>query len=218
MSDTPFKIILLRHAESEKNIKKIHGGQGEALTERGVGQAVAFAHRLADLLNIGELKLLASTSFHTRRTAEIIASELGLPVEKPLDFRPLYLGVADGLSEGEMKERYPREQELFVRWRHREIDIKALTVPEMEPYMDFWRRGEGLVDALPRGAHSVLVCSNSLMILLANLLRGNHPHTTDNYRHLDIGNCEAIAFETTDFESFSLNPDITSVRLPEENW
>lgn len=75
------KVILIRHAESVKNLKKIHGGQGEELTELGVEQAQAIAEFLkSNSLDIN-LKIYASTSFHTRATAQIIAETLKLPIE-----------------------------------------------------------------------------------------------------------------------------------------
>ena len=40
------KIILIRHAQSLKNLKNIHGGKGESLTELGRKQASDLADRL----------------------------------------------------------------------------------------------------------------------------------------------------------------------------
>lgn len=218
MKNTLYRIILLRHAESEKNIKKIHGGNGEKLTDVGINQAKDIANIIKNRFNIGKFKIFASTSFHTRATAEVIAKELNIGVEKPIDFKPLYLGVADGLSEEEMKEKYPSEQKLFEKWRKREIDIKELKIKDMENYMIFWRRGEKFLSNIPQNSDSMLVCSNSLMILLANILKGNHPETTQKYRHLDIENCGMIVFKTIDFKFFTIDDNLTNVNLPSCNW
>lgn len=218
MKNLQYKLILLRHAESEKNIKKIHGGSGEKLTKTGIYQAQKVAEKIKVHFNVESFKILASTSFHTRATAEVIANELKINVEKPVDFKPLYLGVADGLSECEMESKYPEQHELFKKWRKREIDIKDLKIQNMEDYMSFWDRGKTFLSKIPKNSNCMLVCSNSLMILLANILKGNHPKTTQNYRHLDIKNCDMIVFQTTDYEMFVVDETLTTVLLPNKNW
>lgn len=207
------KIILMRHAESVKNIKKIHGGNGEALTEFGKTQAVKVAKSISSKLNTTNLKLFSSANLHTSATAKIIAGIFNTEVEHPLDFVPLYFGIADGLSEQELTVKYPNIQLLFEGWRKREYDIKKLVVPEMEDYLKFWDRGVKFLSALPKDCDLLLVCSNSLMILLTHLMLGNHPLNTDKYKHIAIQNCGLIAFDTCDFANFSLDRDLTTVDL-----
>ncbi|MCH5151544.1 MAG: histidine phosphatase family protein [Clostridiales bacterium] len=213
MKNTQYKVVLIRHAESDKNIKKIHGGKGEKLTERGVQQTIELSQQLNQCLDCNNLNLITSSSFHTNATAAILAQQLGITVGKPIIFRPLNLGVADGLSEQELTQRYPEVQRLFEKWRAREIDIKQLKVPQMEPYLDFWQRGLDIIANLPKDRDSLLVCSNSLMILLANIMLGNHPVNTDRYKHITIRNCGLIAFDTQDFCSFTLNEQLTTVDI-----
>ncbi len=207
------RIILLRHAESVKNIKKIHGGSGEVLTSKGVQQAKAIADQIDKYTRPGHLRIYTSTSNHTRYTAEIIAEKLETKLEPPFDFRPLYLGVADGISEDQLMKQHPDVHILFQKWRRREIDIKKLLVPQMESYMDFWRRGQKIIEHLPNDSDVVLVCSNSLMILLSHYMLGNNPEYTDYYRHFDIQNCGMIVFDTLDYERFRLNDQISTVNL-----
>lgn len=211
MKNTLYNIILLRHAESVKNIKKIHGGQGEELTEKGIKQCHAISNFFKEQLDLSQLRIFASTSFHTRATASVICEDLSLPLEKPFAFKPLYLGIADGLSEQQLKELNPHVSDLFVAWRKKEIDIKKLIVPDMEHYMDFWNRGSELIANLPKDASSVLVCSNSLFILLANFLMGNHPEITDKYRHINIHNCGLFTVSTSDFVHFKIVPSLTNI-------
>jgi len=213
MKNLQYKIILLRHAESEKNLKKIHGGQGEALTLLGIEQAKNIAQILERKTDINKLKICTSTSFHTQATAKVISSELNIPVEVPLLFKPLFLGVADGKSEFELAEKYPEIQMLFDSWRKREIDIKKLVIPEMESYMDFWHRGEKLLKQVVSDKDVLMVCSNSLMILLTNFMLGNHPIKTDKYKHITIKNCDMITFLTSDFKKFTLCSDLTTLDI-----
>lgn len=211
MKNTQYRIILIRHAESVKNLKKIHGGQGEELTEKGIDQCHQIARFFKEKLDLSNTHIFASTSFHTRFTADIICKDLDIPLEKPIDFKPLYLGIADGLSEEELLKVNPKVSELFNSWRRKEIDIKELKIPEMENYMDFWNRGKALIDHLPKDASSIMVCSNSLMILLSNYLMGNHPEKTDKYRHINIKNCELFTFLTSDFINFEIDKEMTNV-------
>lgn len=212
MRNLPYKIILIRHAESVKNVKKIHGGQGEALTDKGVNQATEIAELISNKIGRESLKIFSSTSYHTNATAKIIAEYLKLKVEQPIYFKPLNLGIADGLSEEELTKNFPEAQKLFEAWRRREIDIKKLKIPEMESYLDFWNRGESIISELPKNCNIILVCSNSLMILLTHFLLKNHPDKTDSYKHISIHNCGIIAFET-DFKNFELDNQFTNVDI-----
>ena len=56
------KIILMRHAESVKNIKKIHGGKGESLTEYGKAQAIKVAKSSSSELNTADFKGFTSAT------------------------------------------------------------------------------------------------------------------------------------------------------------
>ena len=211
MINTQYRIILLRHAESIKNVKKIHGGQGEELTEKGIKQCHAFSDILRNHIDLSKLRIFASTSFHTRATASIICEDLNISLEKPIDFKPLYLGVADGLSEKELEDKDPIASNLFIKWRKKEIDIKELKVKDMEHYMTFWNRGLNIIENLPHDSNVVLVCSNSLMILLSHIMLNNHPETSNKYRHIDIKNCESLTFFTSDLKNFTVDKSLSNV-------
>ncbi len=211
MTNTPSRIILLRHAQSTKNLKDIHGGKGEDLTEKGIEQCHQVAQFFKGNLDLKRLRIFASTSIHTRLTADVICKDLNLVLEKPFDFKPLYLGIADGLSREELNKKDPVSAALLDSWRRKEIEIKQLKVPDMEHYMDFWKRGEALINNLPRDCDSVMVCSNSLFILLANYLMGNHPEDTDKYRHIDIQNCGLFTVVTNDFKIYKIDRTLTNI-------
>lgn len=213
MSENFNKIILLRHAESIKNIKKIHGKCSEKLTEVGVQQAKNVAKYLHTFLNISTLKIFTMDSNYTKETAEILSRFFKIKINYSIDFAPINLGLADGLSDDELLLRYPETYKLFGKWRRREIDIKELKVPGIEPYMTFWERGKDFIDKLPNDGDIVLVCSNSLIILLTNILLNNHPQLTDNYKHISIPNCGVIVFKTRDFRSFDIDNKLTTVDI-----
>ena len=213
MINTQHKNILLRHAESEKNKKKIHGGHGEALTLHGIEQASAIAVYLQNSINCNNLKIYTSTSLHTTATAEIIADSLHKPLEKPLFFRPLYLGVADGVSEYDLQKLYPEVHRLFLKWRKQEIDIKQLIVPDMESYRIFWKRGIEVLKSFDTLNNCLVVCSNSLMILLTHIMLLHDPVDTNAYKHIPINNCDIIAFDVYSVDKYILDQELTTVPL-----
>lgn len=213
MKNTVRKVILMRHAESTKNTKKIHGGKGERLTALGNAQAIEAAKFLSNKIDLTNLKIISSVGFHTTATAKIISEILNTSVECSPAFSPLYFGIADGLSEQELTKKYPKIQVMFENWRNRKFDIKKLFVPQMENYMDFWNRGVKFLNTLPKDYDIILICSNSLMILLTHIMLGNHPEYSENYKHIPIQNCGIISFDTCNLETFSLNPTLTTVNL-----
>ena len=79
--------------------------------------------------------------------------------------------------------------------------------------MSFWNRGLSLLNELDHNRNSILVCSNSLMILLAHIMLGNNPEITDSYKHIGIDNCGIIAFKTYDYLTYSLNDTLTTEKL-----
>lgn len=205
-------IVLLRHGQSKKNVKGINGGVGESLTALGISQAKEAAIKMIPLFSGEDLCIFASTSVHTIETANILGDVLNAPVEKPVDFFRLNLGIVDGLSEQEINKQYPDIYENLSLWRKGLIDIKALSIPKMESYQMFWERGIKLLETFPKDKNIILVCSNSLMILLTHILLGNNPATTNKYRHISIPNCGIIAFDNID-NKYIVNRSITNVPL-----
>ncbi|NJN44667.1 MAG: histidine phosphatase family protein, partial [Anaerolineae bacterium] len=82
-----YHITLLRHAESEGNVKNLFIGQDDTpLTDNGRLQAQALATRWANE-GVKFDRIIASPLSRALNTAEIVAAKLGLPVET----NPLWL-------------------------------------------------------------------------------------------------------------------------------
>ncbi len=82
----PMKLLLARHGQSEWQVKTADGDLNPPLTALGESQA----HRLGEYLAAdGDpiTAIIASPYQRARRTAEIVASYLGLPVAIEPDFR-----------------------------------------------------------------------------------------------------------------------------------
>ncbi|UMG92804.1 bifunctional RNase H/acid phosphatase [Nocardioides sp. TF02-7] len=104
----PTTLVLLRHGVTEHtSAKRFSGGLGgdnPGLSEPGKAQVREAARWLAELGDrIGAV--VCSPVRRTRETAEIVAAELGLPVEEEPGFAEMEFGAWDGLTFAEVAER-----------------------------------------------------------------------------------------------------------------
>lgn len=108
------RLFLVRHAETEWNAAKIFQGHlDSALTPRGVQQATELADRLA---SEGIQAIYSSDQGRALRTAELIASRLGLEVVPRADLREIDCGDWTGKSYQEVRALWP---EHYEKWRYR---------------------------------------------------------------------------------------------------
>ena len=126
-------IFLVRHGETIWNAEGRRQGRGDsALTDKGVAQSRAVGQRLKQLL-AGEkrTKLVTSPAGRSRRTAAIIAEELGIdqdriqatPMLEEMDF-----GDWRGLTNDEIAEQFPDQ------WRERQLNRWGFAYPGGESY------------------------------------------------------------------------------------
>jgi len=107
------KLIAVRHGETEWNAQGREIGQlDSALTERGIQQA----RRVAGRLNQAAFQALYSSDLgRAFQTAEIIASECQKLVQVDAGLRERHMGIFQGLTLAEMREKYPTERAEFER-------------------------------------------------------------------------------------------------------
>ncbi len=128
-------------------------------------------------------------------TAQAIATGLeisrmsGVQFERVLSLQPVGLGVADGLSNAELRQLHPQAFEALDRFRSRVISAAELEIPDAEgatnvrARLDRWWEAEG-AHALP---NRLIVGSNSTILMLAHRLCGTDP-TSAGYRCLRVPN------------------------------
>jgi probable phosphoglycerate mutase len=106
----PTVTLLLRHGQTPMSVQKRYAGLSPKtdapLTETGIRQAVAAAKRLA---SAGIDAIVASPLQRTVRTAEEVAAVTGVPVLTDEGFRETDFGAWEGLTFGEVRERWPAE-------------------------------------------------------------------------------------------------------------
>lgn len=205
-------IILIRHAESFKNLKDIHGGQGEALTDYGKFQTNIVSDNLKKIgVCSSTAVIIYAENVQTKETAEIVSRNLEVPARLLPDYRPLYLGIVHGLSNSEVAERYPKVFSLLQQWRKKEIEICDLKIPKMESPENFYFRGLQILKKLDKGKFNIFIATNSLYILLLNILLGNSCEKGGGYRHFNIQNCGISVFSNPCDNKFCLIPEYTDV-------
>ncbi|MFE7858948.1 bifunctional RNase H/acid phosphatase [Streptomyces sp. NPDC057403] len=110
----PATFVLLRHGETPLTPQKRFSGSGgtnPALSEVGREQAERVGAALARRGTVQAI--VASPLARTRETAAIVARHLGLEVSVEDEIRETDFGAWEGLTFGEVRERYPDD---LTRW------------------------------------------------------------------------------------------------------
>ncbi|MFA5863059.1 MAG: histidine phosphatase family protein [Phycisphaerae bacterium] len=107
----PAILFAVRHGETEWNlVGKQQGHLDSPLTESGFQQARALAEGLAGR---GIEVLYSSDLGRAMQTAHIIGERLGLPVNADERLRERHLGIMQGMTKLEFREKYPQEWMAF---------------------------------------------------------------------------------------------------------
>ncbi|CAL9486159.1 MULTISPECIES: phosphoglyceromutase [Streptomyces] len=130
MADAPYKLILLRHGESEWNAKNLFTGWVDVnLTEKGEKEAVRGGELLKDA---GLLPDVLHTSVQKRaiRTAQLAleaADRLWIPVRRSWRLNERHYGALQGKDKAQIREEFGEEQ--FMLWR-RSYDTPPPELPD----------------------------------------------------------------------------------------
>ncbi|MHC5904534.1 bifunctional RNase H/acid phosphatase [Streptomyces sp. S6] len=112
---TPATLVLLRHGETPLTPQKRFSGSGGSdpgLSDVGRDQAARVAEALA---RRGTIEVIvASPLARTRETAEAVAVRLGLDVISEDGLRETDFGAWEGLTFGEVRERYPADMNAWL--------------------------------------------------------------------------------------------------------
>lgn len=104
------QLIIVRHGQTEWNIKGIRQGNLDSrLTEKGLAQAKALAQRLA---RERFTTLYSSDLGRALQTAQEVSSVTGHAIITDPRLRERHLGIFQGLSGEEIKEKHPEEYKL----------------------------------------------------------------------------------------------------------
>jgi broad specificity phosphatase PhoE len=197
----PADLVIVRHAESQRNIWReiatakgelVYGGQGRdmdvALTQNGERQATATGAHLGAEFKFD--RVFASPFVRTMQTANLLREQFQYPVEITEDerLREIDFGILDGLTKHGIAHRYPEEQERRLRlhkYWHRP--------PAGENWPDVALRLHSFLGTLTREAagESVLVVCHSVVVLVLRKLleRLDEQEILKIERENDVENC-----------------------------
>jgi probable phosphoglycerate mutase len=107
------QLMFVRHGETEWNLRRrVMGHRDSALTPTGIEQARRLAGRLRD----GEFDAIYTSDLgRAEATAAILAGERVVEVRRDPRLRERRMGAFEGLTVPEMRERYPRERDIYER-------------------------------------------------------------------------------------------------------
>lgn len=171
-------LYLIRHGQTEWNLKgRLQGGKDSQLTALGREQASAVA---LSLQKAAPGSILASPLGRAKKTAEIIAKALDIPITEDERLGELRFGKAEGLTMSEIDKRWPDFR------AHREQDKWHVCWPDGENYEDADRRIAPFVTEVldpelkaDNGAPLAIVGHETMnMILLGRLLALEPPMVT----------------------------------------
>lgn len=156
------RLLLVRHGETVWNADAVYRGRSEIpLGETGKRQAHLTGRSLA---GEGVTALMSSPLVRARETAEAIAEATGVAVEIDNDLTDLDCGEWEGLTDAQVKERYPDVRRTWLATPHlvrlpggETLDeVSARVVPVLERVLS----APGTVVLVShRVAHKVAICA-----------------------------------------------------------
>ena len=153
------RLLLARHGQSLSNaVRRFQGTQDVALSELGARQAEALGQAISRL---GIAAVYTSPLERARRTAEIAAAGLDVPLTSVHDLRELSLGDWEGRTVEEIRALPGDPYEQWVR------DPVACLPPGAEPLAEVQARvvsaiGE-IAAAHPNGQQVLVVCHGGVI-------------------------------------------------------
>ena len=167
-------VYLLRHGETIWNrAHRLQGQKDTPLTLRGVHQAVAMGHALAqELSGITPALFYASPLGRTRQTAAIVADAINHNCETIIhDDRLIEVtfGIWDGLNLKELRRDHR------ASWENRLADKWRFVPPKGESYEQVGERVGDFLDTMPEPRPIVIVAHGAHNRVFRGLWRGMKP-------------------------------------------
>ncbi|MER5728582.1 bifunctional RNase H/acid phosphatase, partial [Streptomyces sp. NPDC002138] len=206
---TPATFVLLRHGETALTPQKRFSGSGGSdpeLSPAGRRQAEAVAAALAAR---GTVQAVVSSPLRRcRETAQAVADRLGLPVTVEEGLRETDFGAWEGLTFGEVRERYPADLDAWLS------SAKAAPTGGGESFATVTRRVAAARDRLlaeHRGRTALLVTHVTPVKTLVRLALGAPPESLFRME-LAAASLSAVAYYADGNASLRLLNDTSHLR------
>ncbi|WP_352401164.1 histidine phosphatase family protein [Anaerotignum sp.] len=164
------KVYLIRHGETDWNLRGMFYGWTDCdINEKGIEQAT----KLKNYFNtVSYDKIYSSDLLRAAHTAQIIASDKGIEVEKKDCFRELFFGEWEDKEGTYIRENHGDVLNLWIK------EWKTSSLPGGEAFQDFYQRvTEGLARIIQenKGKTVVIVSHNGPMSAMLCYLTGVGP-------------------------------------------
>ena len=162
MSTTERPVLYLaRHGLTQGNVEGVREGLAdEPLLPEGCEQARRLAAQVRDL---PVQEVWTSPLARARETARIVAEACELPLHVDEDLRELDAGPWEGLTAGEIEQRYPEE---YRRW---EEDPGAFRLPGRETLGEVQQRVVAALERIRARGRCALVVTHTAPLRLARV-------------------------------------------------
>ena len=184
------KLFLIRHGQSAGNAEGRFGGHGPTpLSELGHQQAEVTAKALA---KDGVDVIYSSDLLRAVQTAEPLSRLTGVPVVTTPAFRERHVGVLEGLTFDESKERYPRDFYALVNRTVHHV------ISGGESYRHLLRRSTGTLNEILRthqGQKIAIFSHTGALCFLSLYLLGAIRRDTKQTPWIVTSNCGINRFE-----------------------
>ena len=164
------KLLLIRHGETEWNIKgKIQGSCDTELNDTGIRQAEELSSKmLENKYNFS--KIYSSKQKRASKTAEILSKATNIEYAVIEGLEEMNLGVWEGLSWAEVKEKYPAEYEEWY------INRRYTKTPKGESYEDMLKRVFAAIkNIIKENREDVVIVTHSAVIMSIRCFLTNTP-------------------------------------------
>jgi len=182
------QLVTIRHSEARKTERRIHGGAGTPLTDRGRADSldlVAYL-RKRELLPEGT-QIFTGPRPQTLETAEILGRELNIKICVLDALRNISMGIFDGLTDDEAMERDPAAMNRLKLWRSGELPVGDIKIPGAEDLLQFVTRvHEALMQMTKATGTPVVIVTRSLGIAFHNLVSPSFNWIFENYQRVRL--------------------------------
>lgn len=177
------KLFIIRHAEAQKNIEKMHGGGTQDLTPRGVVELKKMSTTLRETTSGSPTVVYHQKEGRSQQTAQVIGEILDINVRLATDISGVGLGIIANLNEDELLRQYPHVSKILSEWRTGGAKLEDYPdIPGREHMNDFAIRiGRGLQEILQPHTNVVIIGTTSTINMLNHLLQENGKFVKERY-------------------------------------
>ena len=198
--------FFLRHGQINSNLNKVYSGRSdEPLNTRGIEQA----YQAAELIKSKSIdRVVSSPLARAGQTATIVAAANGLKVSFDQAFNEMVFGPWEGLSEAQVKQRYPLEWTLWNSQPHRLQLHGRETLQQLQTRVIAGMRH---IEAEGKGKN-ILVVSHVAVIRVVALYAQGRP--LSEYKTIDVDNCQLLSVKISDEALYESRRQGESLRAP----